>query len=155
MIVYRVIKYECDDLAQIERMFTDSIHGVYLAGGLKITACPVTAADLGIGTSGTKSKVEYKLADAAAVNWAGPKSPSRRAAVARSQPSSGFLAGSADAEAAELVRRIDALLESGEYNWAEDTLTGIRETIEKTGCVTEKQLTAIDNIEKSQRWHSR
>lgn len=37
------------------------------------------------------------------------------------------------------------------YAWAEDTLTGIYETVEKTGRVSEAQRRAVDNIENSRR----
>ena len=43
--------------------------------------------------------------------------------------------------------RIDDLLADGDYVWAEDTLTGIRETVERTKRVTEGQQRAVANIQ--------
>ncbi len=55
-----------------------------------------------------------------------------------------------DREAVEAVRRINDMLDEGwRYEWAADTLTGILETIERTGRVTENQTRAIDNIENA------
>jgi hypothetical protein len=42
---------------------------------------------------------------------------------------------------------IDDLLATGEYTWAEPTLTDIQATVEKTRRVTEGQRRAIANIE--------
>lgn len=49
--------------------------------------------------------------------------------------------------AVELLERIDEMLEDERYEWAENTLSGIRETVERTGAVTENQARAITNIE--------
>ena len=53
--------------------------------------------------------------------------------------------------ALEMLRRIDDLLDSGEYDWCEDTLSGIRETIEKKEFVTEGQERAVNNIDRETR----
>jgi hypothetical protein len=53
---------------------------------------------------------------------------------------------------------IDDLLATGRYDWAADTLAGIRETVEKTRRVSEGQKRAVANIEtrgESQRGGSR
>lgn len=49
--------------------------------------------------------------------------------------------------AVELLGRIDEMLEDDRYEWAEDTLSGIRSTVERTGAATEGQRRAITNIE--------
>ena len=63
-----------------------------------------------------------------------------------------------DKEAAEFVRRIDDLLEEESsrtgrprYEWAADTLESIKETVAKTGRVTEAQERAVNNIESARR----
>ena len=50
-------------------------------------------------------------------------------------------------DAAEFLRRIEDLQNSGDYDWASDTLEGIHETVENTGTVTEAQQRAVDNID--------
>jgi hypothetical protein len=45
------------------------------------------------------------------------------------------------------IEQIDQLLATGEYTWAEDTLTDIQRTIEQTKTVTDGQRKAIENIE--------
>lgn len=52
-------------------------------------------------------------------------------------------------DAAEFLSRIEQLESSGEYGWASTTITGIYETVERTGRVTDGQRRAIDNIEAS------
>lgn len=54
--------------------------------------------------------------------------------------------------AVDLYRRIEEMLDSGEFDWAEDTLTGIQETVAKCGYVTERQTTAVDNIAAARGW---
>lgn len=59
-------------------------------------------------------------------------------------------------EAAAFVRRINDLLEEQgsrgpRYEWAADTLNGIRETVLEKGFVTDAQKTAVDNIENARR----
>jgi hypothetical protein len=44
------------------------------------------------------------------------------------------------------IDKIDELLEDDQYAWAFTTLCGIRETITRTGKVTEGQAYAINNI---------
>jgi hypothetical protein len=44
-------------------------------------------------------------------------------------------------------RAIDDLLATGTYTWAQDTLHGIQESVEKTEVVTEGQRRAVANIE--------
>lgn len=60
--------------------------------------------------------------------------------------------GSSSRDAADFVRLIDEMLESGEFDWAEDTLTGISDTVSKTGRVTEGQRRAVDNIGEKRGW---
>lgn len=50
------------------------------------------------------------------------------------------------ADALRFLREIDDLLDSGEYDWAEETLSGIRTTVERTERATEGQRRAVDNI---------
>lgn len=52
-------------------------------------------------------------------------------------------------QAADLISRIDDMLQEGRYEWAADTLSGIMETVEKTGRATEGQIRAVDNIENA------
>jgi hypothetical protein len=51
-------------------------------------------------------------------------------------------------EAAAFITRIEELYHEG-YDWAGDTLSGILETVQRTGRVTEGQRRAVDNIENS------
>jgi hypothetical protein len=46
----------------------------------------------------------------------------------------------------ETLERLNDLCEDPDFEWANDTLSGIAETIEVRGHVTEKQLDAIENI---------
>ena len=55
-------------------------------------------------------------------------------------------------DVADFVRHIDEMLESGEFDWAEDTLTGISETVSKFGRVTEGQRRAVSNIGEKRGW---
>jgi hypothetical protein len=58
-----------------------------------------------------------------------------------------FNPGDMDPDPEAFVKRIDDLLDGGDADWAEDTLTGIRETVTRTGQVTPRQEAAIDNID--------
>ena len=49
----------------------------------------------------------------------------------------------------DLIERIDEMVGSGDYDWAEDTLTGIRDTVEEREHCSERQTEAVDNIEES------
>lgn len=51
----------------------------------------------------------------------------------------------------QFVGVIEALLASGEYDWAFGTLGGIRDTVLKTRRVSEAQQRAVGNIEASKR----
>lgn len=53
----------------------------------------------------------------------------------------------------QVVERIDELLESGDYDWAENTLQGIRKGILRFKSVTPLQENAIDNIEAGGQRH--
>lgn len=55
----------------------------------------------------------------------------------------------------QFVGTIDDLLASGEYDWAFDTLSGIRETVEHTHRVSEAQRRAVTNIEVARGLDSR
>jgi len=46
-------------------------------------------------------------------------------------------------------RILDEMIESGEFVWAEETLTGIRDTIIEKKDVTKNQMQAIHNIRRS------
>lgn len=48
---------------------------------------------------------------------------------------------------ADFRERIEDLLETGDYDWARETLEGIYKTVEDTERVTPGQVTAVDNIE--------
>lgn len=45
--------------------------------------------------------------------------------------------------------RIEVMMSSGNYEWAAETLLGIFDHIEEHGSISEKQIEAVDNIEKS------
>ena len=47
------------------------------------------------------------------------------------------------------IRKLDRMIESGQYVWAEDNLTGIRETIETSQKVTVGQIEAVQNISRA------
>lgn len=47
------------------------------------------------------------------------------------------------------LRKIDRMLSSGNYDWAEDTLQSIRSSISKSKQVSNKQIDAIHNIARS------
>ncbi len=49
----------------------------------------------------------------------------------------------------EFLARLEDLEGDGDYSWAWDTITGIYDTVERTGRVTAGQLRAIDNIQAS------
>lgn len=49
----------------------------------------------------------------------------------------------------EQLTRIEEMLEDTQYQWAEETLEGIRDWIREHKHVTPKQIEAIDNIESS------
>lgn len=51
--------------------------------------------------------------------------------------------------AAELASRIEDLLEDDDYGWAADTLSGILQTLQRTGRCSYAQERAVDNIENS------
>ena len=47
----------------------------------------------------------------------------------------------------QFCQQIDELLSSGDYDWASDTLEGIRATVEEYHRVTPGQLQAVEHIE--------
>jgi hypothetical protein len=49
-------------------------------------------------------------------------------------------------QAESLLLTIDRLVESKKYDWAKDTLLGIREMVARTGTVTLRQREAVDHI---------
>lgn len=49
----------------------------------------------------------------------------------------------------DLLSKIDGMLDTGDFEWAENTLTGIHDTVESREHCTERQCEAIDNIENS------
>lgn len=49
----------------------------------------------------------------------------------------------------QFTATIDDLLATGEYSWAWESLTGIKETVEKTRRVSDGQRRAVGNIEAS------
>jgi hypothetical protein len=48
------------------------------------------------------------------------------------------------------TKEIEELRESGRVNWAEETLAGIQETVERTQRVTDGQLRAVWNISSAE-----
>lgn len=53
------------------------------------------------------------------------------------------------------VAEIEALRNDGDHAWAEETLAGIQETVERTKRVSDGQRRALDNIASSERPVSR
>jgi len=49
----------------------------------------------------------------------------------------------------ELVEKIEAMDDSGKFGWAQDSIEGIKETVERNEHATDGQRTAIDNIANS------
>lgn len=47
----------------------------------------------------------------------------------------------------DFLERIEELLDTGDYDWARETLEGIYKTVEDSERVTPGQITAVDNIE--------
>jgi hypothetical protein len=47
----------------------------------------------------------------------------------------------------QFIAQIDELLDSGEYDWADYTLRGIKSTVDRTHTVTEGQQRAVANIQ--------
>ena len=52
-------------------------------------------------------------------------------------------------DAQDLLLQIDELLEDERYEFAEDTLSGIQQTVERYGTCSVKQKRAVQNIEDS------
>lgn len=52
----------------------------------------------------------------------------------------------------ELIEQIAEMLDSGDFDWAEDTLEGIAETVGERDTVTPKQREAVANIARSRGW---
>ena len=46
----------------------------------------------------------------------------------------------------EYREKIESMMSSGDYQWAEETLLGIYEFINERDMITEKQIQAVDNI---------
>lgn len=49
------------------------------------------------------------------------------------------------------IAMIEMMREHSEYSFADDTLRGICDTVEKSGCVTERQRRAVLNIRRGAR----
>lgn len=49
----------------------------------------------------------------------------------------------------DVLKEIDEMMVSGDYDFAEDTLSGIAEWVEEKEHITEKQIAAVDNIKRS------
>jgi hypothetical protein len=56
-----------------------------------------------------------------------------------------------DAPWRAFLRTVEGLLETGEYDWAFDSLDGMRQTVEHFRRVTDGQQRALDNIERAGR----
>lgn len=55
----------------------------------------------------------------------------------------------------DFLSRLEDLRADDDFAWASDTIEGIYTTVTASGCVTEGQLRAINNIEDGGRRHSR
>ena len=55
-------------------------------------------------------------------------------------------------DASEFLDKLQDMCNSGEFHWADDTLTGIYNTISETGYVTTGQRRAIENIAAKRGW---
>lgn len=147
MIVYRLIKYEGTS-AEIAEMFKRSISGVYdVPNDLRITAAPVEPRIVE-----SVPMLLHALQQVSDKRWT---PPAQKRAV--SSPLVIASRTGAEQEAANMIQLIDSLLEEetsdgrSRYGWAEDTLLGIRETVERTGRVTAEQKRAVENIENARR----
>ena len=61
-----------------------------------------------------------------------------------------------DAAVTDALAEIEDLMADDDFAWASDTLTGIFDTISRTGRVTTAQRGAIDNIrDGGERWKNR
>lgn len=54
-----------------------------------------------------------------------------------------------DTEWYQFMQQIESMIGSGDFTWAEGTLSDIRDTVERTQHVTIGQRNAIDNIEQA------
>jgi hypothetical protein len=52
----------------------------------------------------------------------------------------------------EFSESITEMMESGDFDWAKDTLEGIRSNIQKRRCVSDAQRRAVGNIARSKGW---
>lgn len=50
-----------------------------------------------------------------------------------------------------LIEQIDEMIDSGDFDWAMDTLEGIRGTVSEREHATERQAEAIENIAEKRR----
>ena len=50
-----------------------------------------------------------------------------------------------------LIEKIEGMDDSGNFAWAQDTLEGIKETVERMEHCTDRQKEAIANISKARR----
>lgn len=170
MIVYRLIKYEGPEDV-IQGQLQKSIDGVYQPNSqITITACHLKGGLSALSSDSARKQLE----EAGARRWQpesptafamanGSRLPTRVAVgyvpspiITRGAALHGQILGFPGSEAVEFVQHIDDLLaEEGSrgprYEWAADTLNGIRETVLKKGFVTEAQKTAVDNIEHARR----
>lgn len=51
----------------------------------------------------------------------------------------------------QFLDRLEAHLDDGDLTWAWELLEGIRETVRRTQRVTERQVEAVENVEKARR----
>lgn len=51
----------------------------------------------------------------------------------------------------DLIDRIDGMVDSGDFDWAMDTLDGIRSTVAEREHCTDRQAEAVENIESKRR----
>lgn len=141
MIVYRVLRFECDDVKRLDDQLRHSINGTIDRGGVKISSAPVERSVIE-----ALPQIMNRMQEALGKRWEPKPRPEQRPL------NSALLTDSAlrSEDAQQALGRIEDMLSDGDrYGWAADTLTGIQWTIEQTGRVTDRQLVAISNIENA------
>lgn len=144
MRVYRLIQYE-GSAADIAEMFRLTINGEYQPGALKITA---TAVEPQLIES--NRMLLHALQQVAGKRWEPPPERLPPSPLLQHPPP-----GAASSEASDFILQIEGLLSEEtsdgkqRYRWAAGMLEGIRETVERSGRVTQGQVAAVSNIENA------
>ena len=141
MKVYRIIEFE-GTAPELAKQLARCIQGTYQPGAVKITSAAVEPRIIE-----DVPMIMHALALAAQTEWELPPErqpkPPHGASVVAVQ------------EALNFISCVEGLLciETDEgrqrYAWAAHTLEGIRETVERTGRVTDGQRSAVSNIENA------